>query len=87
MYVIFVIVGAQLLWYKSLEVISTTKASIIHLLLPVFGILFSILILKEEILDYHMWGGLSILAGLIFTMWHHKKNPHHHKIHKLKHIS
>lgn len=86
LYVIFVIVAAQLLWYKSLEVISATKASIIHLLLPVFGILFSIIILQEELFAYHFWGGLCILLGLILTMLHHHTHPHHHKIHKIKHL-
>jgi drug/metabolite transporter (DMT)-like permease len=84
LYVLFVIVAAQILWYKSLEVISTTKASIIHLLLPVFGILFSIIILNEEFFTYHLWGGLCILIGLILTMLHHHTHPHHHKLHRIK---
>jgi len=77
---------AQLLWYKSLDIISSSTSGNILLLYPIFGVFFSWLILDESLFFYHLFGGVFIFAGLIIGLIHRKKQNHFHLLHKLKHF-
>ena len=72
-----VIVGAQSLWYKAVEVIPANRASNIGMTSPIFGVLFAMGILGEKLTSYHMIGGVLILIGLFFSTLHHQANPMH----------
>lgn len=84
---VFSIILAQFLWYRSLELISTTLASSISLLAPVFGVILAIVVLREGFFMYHLWGGLLVVLGLIFTVIHRHRHPqeHHGFWQRLKH--
>ncbi len=82
---LFVIVFGQLMWYKTLELIPATIASSTSLLAPLIGVILAVLILGETLYTHHFIGGAAILIGLAFTVIHHQKHPHHHKIVKTKH--
>ncbi len=87
LYALLVIMGAQILWYKSLEILSATQASLMYLLNPLFGVFFAVVILGEMLFSHHIWGGLCIFTGLILTQLHHHNHPHNHILHRIKHIS
>lgn len=67
---LIVIILAQFLWYEGLELIPATTASSIAISLPLFGVLFAVLVLKESLSLYHLSGGTLILVGLTLTMRH-----------------
>ena len=74
---LMVIVGAQSLWYKAVEIIPANRASNIGMTSPVFGVLFAMGILGEKLTTYHMIGGALILIGLFFSTLHHQGNASH----------
>lgn len=82
---LFTIILAQFLWYSALELIPASLASSIGLLSPFFGVLFAIVILREDILPYHYIGGILVMIGLVFTVYHHQQHPKHQLIEKVKH--
>ena len=82
---IIAIMACQFLWYKSLKIISATRASTISLLSPFFGVIFAVLILGEKLAIYHLYGGILVIIGLVLTVIHHQKHPHHHIHQKVKH--
>ena len=82
---VLTIVIAQSLWYKALELIPATRISTISLLSPIFGVTFAVLVLGEKLAAYHFYGGALIIFGLILTVVHHQKHPHHHAHQKIKH--
>ena len=67
---LLVIVGAQFLWYKSVELIPASKASSIGMTSPLFGVFFAMLILRDSFTYYHLVGGILIIAGLMFATLH-----------------
>ncbi len=72
---IFSIILAQFLWYRSLDLISTTLASSISVLIPLFGVVLAVLILNEQFFIYHLSGSILVLLGLIFTVIHRHRHP------------
>ena len=80
------ILASQTLWYRALEIMPATQASTISLSLPFFGVIWVILLLDEKIFDYHIAGGIFIIAGLTFTMWHKQLHPLHAIHVKAKHL-
>lgn len=74
----FSIILGQFLWYRSLELISTTLASSVSLLMPLFGVALAVIILKEQVLFHHLWGGAFVVLGLVFTVIHRHKHPSKH---------
>ncbi len=71
-----VILIGQILWYRSLELISASTVSSVSLSQPLFGVIFSRFLLSETLHPYHLIGGLMVIAGLGFTMLHRQKLPH-----------
>ena len=72
-YAIFILLTAHFLWYKSLEKIKASMSSLLIFLKPLFGVIFAVLILKEDFDKFHLIGGILIIIGLIFSMFHRKK--------------
>lgn len=83
-YALIVILSAQLLWYKSLKILPAFQISLILLLLPLFGVLFSVAILQEKLALYHLWGGLGIFIGMIISNLHFEMDSIHQKSHHVK---
>lgn len=73
-YAIFILLTAQFLWYKSLEKIKASISSTLIFLNPFFGVIFAVLILKEDFTGFHLIGGSLIIIGLIFSIYHRKKH-------------
>lgn len=86
MYVLIVIIAGQLLWYKTLDVIPANRTSLIALLNPLFGVTFSAIILGEILNQTHFFGGGCIILGMMATLFHNRKHPHHEKVHRVKRL-
>jgi len=82
---LFTIVFAQLLRYKTLELIPATVASTIWLMSPLFWVLLAVTILKENVYSYHFIWWTFVLFGLALTAIHQQKHQHHHLLQKMKH--
>lgn len=76
-FTLMVIIGAQSLWYRAVEIIPANRASNIGLTSPIFGVLFAMGILGEKLTSYHWIGGALILIGLIFSTLHHQTSLAH----------
>lgn len=64
---VFCSVGAYLLYNFGLRGISETAAASIMNLMPVFGLLFSALILHEAVGIHHIIGGAVVIAGVLLS--------------------
>lgn len=84
-YAVFILLTAHFLWYKSLEKIKTSVSSLLVFLKPLFGVIFAVLILKEDFDKFHVIGGMLIIIGLIFSMFHRKKHGQIEEQHKKHH--
>lgn len=88
-YAVFVLLTAHFLWYKSLEKIKASVSSLLIFLKPLFGVIFAVLILKEDFDQFHLIGGVLIIIGLIFSIYHRKKHglidDHYKKHHWIPH--
>ena len=54
-------------WYKGIEQIGASRSSIFVNLVPVFGVLTSVILLKESIKLYEIIGGIFVILGVILT--------------------
>ncbi len=84
-FTLIIIVGAQYLWYKSVEIIPANRASTIGMSSPLFGILFAMSILGEKLTYYHIFGGILIVLGLIASTLHQQRHAQHPVHLKVKH--
>jgi len=57
----------NILWYKGIENLGSTKTSIYANLPPVFGITASFLFLKETLSFLQLLGGIVIISGVILA--------------------
>lgn len=73
------IIGAQYLWYKSVEMIPANAASTIGMTSPFFGVLVAVIVLGERLSYFHMVGGILIVIGLIYSTLHRHTHTHHKK--------
>ena len=55
---------ATTMWNASIGVVGPNKATIFLNLLPVFGILFGVLLLDEKLYHYHIIGGVLVCIGI-----------------------
>lgn len=76
-YGVVTVAVAQLLWYRSVELITASTAALLTLLAPLFGLLLSYLILDEILAPAQLAGCVLLLIGLGITGRH----QHHHKKH------
>jgi drug/metabolite transporter (DMT)-like permease len=63
--VFLTVIGAQLLWYKALEMTYATNVLLATLSSPLIGVFYAVFLLGEPLLQSHVFGGALILAGLI----------------------
>ncbi|MFH1403042.1 MAG: DMT family transporter [Candidatus Altiarchaeota archaeon] len=87
--VVLVILVGQYLWYYALEHTSAENVGLTSLTIPFFGVIYSVILLGEQLMQYQVTGGLLIIIGLTaveiqlsklhdiecrIRSWHH---PHH----------
>lgn len=73
-FTLIAIVGAQYLWYKSVELIPANAASTIGMTSPFFGVVIAIAVLGEQLTYFHVIGGLLIVIGLIYSTLHRQSH-------------
>ncbi len=73
--IIFASFIAYSLWQKGLAVLPASEASLIFYLLPLFGIIFSIILLHEKWNPTLIVGSSVILLGIILAEYHRKTHP------------
>ncbi len=54
-------------WYKGIEKIGAARSSVFVNLVPVFGVLTSVILLKESLKFYEIIGGLLVIVGVVLT--------------------
>ncbi|WP_025209943.1 DMT family transporter [Hippea sp. KM1] len=65
--VLFSTVFAFSAWYKGIAEIGASRASVFVNLVPVFGVITSVLLLNERLSLYELLGGLLVITGVIMT--------------------
>lgn len=86
LYSIIVLFLWDLFWFKALKKIPISRLSLISLTYPIFGILFSYLILWERIYSFHIYWLIIILIWLWLGFLHKKKHNLFHKSEKFHNI-
>ena len=69
---LFASIGAYYSWNKAIELIGPNRASIFLHLMPVFGVILAIVLLKEKFQMYHFIGAGFIVSGICLS--NQKKN-------------
>ena len=64
---LFASIGAYYSWNKAVELIGPNRASIFLHLMPVFGVILAILLLKEKFQMYHFIGATFIVTGIYLS--------------------
>lgn len=85
LYSLFTVVLAQFLRFKAMDIIPASRVSTLYLLSPIVAVLLAVIFLKESLDISHLIGGIFVIAGLVFSVLHHQKHPHHHLHERIKH--
>ena len=64
---LFASIGAYYSWNKAIGIISPNRASIFLHLMPVFGVILAIVLLKEKFQMYHFVGAGFIITGIYLS--------------------
>ena len=64
---LFASIGAYYSWNKAIELIGPNRASIFLHLMPVFGVILAIVLLKERFQMYHFIGATFIVTGIYLS--------------------
>jgi drug/metabolite transporter (DMT)-like permease len=64
---LFASIGAYYSWNKAIELIGPNRASIFLHLMPVFGVVLAIVLLKEKFQMYHFIGAVFIVSGIYLS--------------------
>jgi drug/metabolite transporter (DMT)-like permease len=64
---LFASIGAYYCWNKAIEIIGPNRASIFLHLMPVFGVILAIVLLKEKFQLYHFIGATFIVSGIYLS--------------------
>ena len=64
---LFALVAAYILWYRSVRDVGNLRTAIYSNLVPVFGALSGVLILGEKVTTGLLGGGVCIFAGILLT--------------------
>ena len=62
---------AYVLWMRAVSLLTVSRASVLLFLVPVFGLLWGWLFLRETITTYELWGSLLVLVGIVFSSVEH----------------
>ncbi|AEA33882.1 DMT family transporter [Hippea maritima] len=65
--VLFSTIIAFSAWYNGIKEIGATKASVFVNLVPVFGVITSVVVLGESLSFYEVIGGLFVIVGVVMT--------------------
>jgi len=68
---------SKVLWYEGLKRLDVSKATILVMPYPAFGVLYSTVILRETLSLYQLLGMLIIIFGF-FEVVHQREVPLHH---------
>jgi drug/metabolite transporter (DMT)-like permease len=69
-YAVFSRAVGQVLWYTAMQKISESSVAFLQLLAPIFGIIFAVIIVQEQINQYQIIGMILIIAGLLLSIIH-----------------
>jgi len=64
---LFASIGAYYSWNKAIELIGPNRASIFLHLMPVFGVILAVVLLKEKFQMYHFIGASFIVSGIYLS--------------------
>ena len=64
---LFASIGAYYSWNKAIEIIGPNRASIFLHLMPIFGVILAIVLLKEKFQMYHFIGAAFIVSGIYLS--------------------
>ncbi|WP_417308425.1 DMT family transporter [Devosia sp.] len=67
--VLFPSIGSQILFVRGIELIGANRASLFVNLIPLFGAVFSVLILGEQPQGYHLVAAALIAIGIVLAEW------------------
>ena len=71
---LFASIGAYYSWNKAIELIGPNRASIFLHLMPIFGVILAIVLLKEKFQMYHFIGAGFIVSGIYLSNQKSNKN-------------
>lgn len=60
---------AMLFFFRGMELVGATKASIISMMEPVFTVILSTLLLHDRLTVIQLAGGVLVLAGAVLAVW------------------
>lgn len=58
---------AYVLWMRAVTLLTVTRASVLLFLVPVFGLLWGWLFLRETITGFEAWGAALVLVGIVLA--------------------
>ena len=67
-------VAGYLFWYEAIRRIGPARIAAYSYLMPPFGVLVAVLLLRESVGAQHVLGGLVTIAGVVLARWPVKSN-------------
>lgn len=74
--IVFASLTAYTAWQIGLSKTTASQASFVFYLLPLFGVIFSIILLKESFSPLLILGSAIIVSGIILAEYHRKSHQH-----------
>jgi drug/metabolite transporter (DMT)-like permease len=65
--VFFAGIGAYIFWIKAIKLVGPSRAGVFLHLMPVFSSLMAIFLIGEQLANFHIFGALFILTGIIVS--------------------
>jgi drug/metabolite transporter (DMT)-like permease len=65
--VLFAGLGSYILWNKAVLIVGPSRAGIFLHLMPVFSSLMAIFLLNEKLMNFHIFGAISIILGIYLS--------------------
>lgn len=84
-FTLLTIVIGQFLRTKALSLLPASKYSMLSLIGPILAVMYAVVFLDELLMRHHIAGGFLVITGLLFSVLHHKRHPHHEKHVKITH--
>jgi drug/metabolite transporter (DMT)-like permease len=75
--VLFSTVISMLFFFRGMELLGPTKASIISMTEPLFTVILSTLLLHDHLTIFQLIGGLIVLTGSMLVVWTKEQNKPH----------
>lgn len=72
--VLFSTVMSMLFFFRGMELLGPTKASIISMTEPLFTVILSTLILHDRLTIFQLLGGIAVLTGSMLVVWWSEQN-------------